>query len=173
MQRLLPLPLKVTANSQTYRWKWAVTPTVRVLCNGAQDFNNYFNGKMGYKSKDFFFSTLQPPLQIGYFNIAQDVRDVLINPPAMDPYTTLKQKLISHMTELEQRRVQMLLTEEELGDRKTISVSKAHGATRGWTTTRQSHTQTVVLTASATKCMLNSCFKKRFPVIVGSRWISG
>ena len=37
MQRLLPLPLKVTANSQTYRWKWAVTPTVRVLCNGAQE----------------------------------------------------------------------------------------------------------------------------------------
>ena len=125
--------------------------------------------KWAISQRIFFSSTLQPPLQNGYSNIAQDVRDVLINPPATDPYTTLKQKLISHMTELEQRRVQMLLTEEELGDRKTISAIKAHGATRGRTTTRQSHTQTVVLTASATKCTLNSCFKKRFPVIVGSR----
>ena len=50
--------------------------------------------------------------------VAQDVRDVLINPPKTEPYTTLKEKLTARMTESEQRRVQMLLTEEELGDRK-------------------------------------------------------
>ena len=50
--------------------------------------------------------------------VAQDVRDVFINPPTSEPYTTLKQKLIARMTESEQRRVQRLLTEEDLGDRK-------------------------------------------------------
>ena len=50
--------------------------------------------------------------------VAQDVRDILINPPSTDPYTTLRKKLIARTTESEQRRVQMLLTEEELGDRK-------------------------------------------------------
>ncbi|XP_063963282.1 uncharacterized protein LOC135156084 [Lytechinus pictus] len=50
--------------------------------------------------------------------VAQDIRDVLINPPVSEPYTTLKKKIIARTTESEQRRVQMLLTEEELGDRK-------------------------------------------------------
>ena len=50
--------------------------------------------------------------------VAQDIRDILINPPKTDAYTILKEKLIARTTESEQRRVQMLLTEEELGDRK-------------------------------------------------------
>lgn len=50
--------------------------------------------------------------------VAQDVRDILISPPAANPYTTLKQQLVTRTTESEQRMVQMLLTEEELGDRK-------------------------------------------------------
>ena len=50
-------------------------------------------------------------------DVAQDIRDVLINPPTSNPYTTLKEKLISRVSASEQRRVQLLLTEEELGDR--------------------------------------------------------
>ena len=36
MQRMLPLMLKDTATFCFYRRKLAVTPAVRVLCNGAQ-----------------------------------------------------------------------------------------------------------------------------------------
>lgn len=50
--------------------------------------------------------------------VAQDIRDILINPPQKEQYTTLKAKLIERVSASEQRRVQMLLTEEELGDRK-------------------------------------------------------
>mgnify|MGYP006956422324 CR=1 FL=1 len=56
-------------------------------------------------------SVLQP-------EIAQEIRDILLNPPATTPYTILKEQLILRTTASEQRRVQMLLTEEELGDRK-------------------------------------------------------
>ena len=56
-------------------------------------------------------SSLQP-------EVAQEVRDILLNPPATKPYSTLKEQLIVRTTASEQRRVQMLLTEEELGDRK-------------------------------------------------------
>ena len=56
-------------------------------------------------------SVLQP-------EVAQEVRDILINPPASKQYSTLKEQLIQRTTASEQRRVQMLLTEEELGDRK-------------------------------------------------------
>ena len=51
-------------------------------------------------------------------DVAQDVRDILINPPESNQYTTLKGKLIARVSASEQRRVQLLLTEEELGDRK-------------------------------------------------------
>lgn len=45
-------------------------------------------------------------------------RDILISPPDKDQYTTHKEKLIASVSVSEQRRMQMLLTEEELGDRK-------------------------------------------------------
>ena len=59
----------------------------------------------------YVISALQP-------EVAQEVRDLLLNPPDTKPYTTLKEQLIIRTTASEQRRVQMLLTEEELGDRK-------------------------------------------------------
>ena len=43
MQRMLPLMLKDTATFHFYRRKRAVTPAVRVLCNGAQVFC-FFHG---------------------------------------------------------------------------------------------------------------------------------
>ena len=50
--------------------------------------------------------------------IAQEVRDLLLTPPAERPYDVLKEELIRRTSESEQRRLQLLLTEEELGDRK-------------------------------------------------------
>ena len=51
-------------------------------------------------------------------DIAQEVRDFIINEPAEKPFTTLKATLISRTSASEQKRLQQLLTEEELGDRK-------------------------------------------------------
>ncbi|XP_037579476.1 uncharacterized protein LOC119462201 [Dermacentor silvarum] len=46
------------------------------------------------------------------------VRDILRSPPPDTPYDTLKTELIRRTTESEQRRLQQLLTAEELSDRK-------------------------------------------------------
>nr|XP_054757209.1 uncharacterized protein LOC129263323 [Lytechinus pictus] len=51
-------------------------------------------------------------------DVAQEIRDILVNPAATDQYSTLKKSLIARVSASEQRRVQLLLTEEELGDRK-------------------------------------------------------
>ena len=50
--------------------------------------------------------------------VAQEVRDILISPPADKPYSVLRDQLIQRTSASEQRRVQLLLTEEELGDRR-------------------------------------------------------
>lgn len=49
---------------------------------------------------------------------ASVVRDILRSPPADQPYETLRKELIRRTTESEQRRLQQLLTAEELGGRK-------------------------------------------------------
>ena len=50
-------------------------------------------------------------------DIAMEVRDILISPPAVQPFSTLKEKLLLRTTVSEQRRLQTLLTTMELGDR--------------------------------------------------------
>ena len=50
--------------------------------------------------------------------VATEVRDLIINPPADNPYDLLKAALIKRTEASEQRRLQQLLTAEELGDRK-------------------------------------------------------
>lgn len=50
--------------------------------------------------------------------VATDVRDLILNPPATEPYTGLKEQLIRRTAASEQRRLQQLFTAEELGDRK-------------------------------------------------------
>ena len=50
--------------------------------------------------------------------VAQEVRDLLINRPIEEPYTTLKTALIKRTSVSEQQRIHQLLTTEELGDRK-------------------------------------------------------
>ena len=51
-------------------------------------------------------------------DVAQEVRDLLLNPSTTEPYSHLKDKLIKRMSESEQKRPHQLLTAEELGDRK-------------------------------------------------------
>ena len=60
---------------------------------------------------DYVVASLTP----GY---AAEVRDLLLKPPADNPYTTLKEQLTKRTALSEQRRLQQLFTGEELGDRK-------------------------------------------------------
>ena len=50
--------------------------------------------------------------------IAMEIRDLLLRPPADRPYDVLKDKLIERTAASEQRRLQQLFTAEDLGDRK-------------------------------------------------------
>ena len=50
--------------------------------------------------------------------IAVEVRDLIVHPPTSLPYSTLKQELTSRTSQTEHKRLQQLLTEEDLGDRK-------------------------------------------------------
>ena len=59
---------------------------------------------------DYVVSCLDP-------EFATEVRDLLLNPPAEEPYETLKAQLTKRTSASEQRRLQELLSTEELGDR--------------------------------------------------------
>ena len=50
--------------------------------------------------------------------IATKVRDLLINPPAENPYDVLKETLTKRTTLSEQQPLQQLLSTEDLGDEK-------------------------------------------------------
>ena len=60
---------------------------------------------------DYIVASLAP-------EFATEVRDIILHPPAENPYTTLKEQLIRRTTASEQRKLQQLLNTEELGDRK-------------------------------------------------------
>ena len=49
---------------------------------------------------------------------AMEVRDLLLKPPTDNPYATLKAELIKRTAASEQRKLQQLISGEELGDRK-------------------------------------------------------
>lgn len=50
--------------------------------------------------------------------VATEVRDLILKPPEVDPYSVLKEQLIKRTAASEQRRLQQLFNAEELGDRK-------------------------------------------------------
>ena len=60
---------------------------------------------------DYIVSSLAP-------EFAGEVRDLLVTPPADEPYTTLKTQLTKRTTASEQKKLQLLFTSEELRDRK-------------------------------------------------------
>ena len=60
---------------------------------------------------DYVVASLTP-------EFAAEVRDLLLRPPADNPYTALKEQLTKRTALSEQRKLQQLLTGEELGDRK-------------------------------------------------------
>ena len=64
---------------------------------------------------DYVIASLAP-------EFAVEVHDLLLNPPDVTPYEVLKQELIKRTSASEQRRLQQLLTTEELGDRKPSQV---------------------------------------------------
>lgn len=49
---------------------------------------------------------------------AAEVRDIIMSPPSPAPYDKIKEELVRRTSASEQRRLQQLLTSEELGDRK-------------------------------------------------------
>ena len=48
---------------------------------------------------------------------ATEVRDLILKPPATNPYDKLREELVKRTTASEQRRLQLLFNAEELGDR--------------------------------------------------------
>ena len=60
---------------------------------------------------DYIISSLSP-------EFATEVRDLLLKPPDTDPYNTLKTQLIKRTAASTQRKLQQLISGEELGDRK-------------------------------------------------------
>ncbi|XP_071454441.1 uncharacterized protein [Hetaerina americana] len=51
-------------------------------------------------------------------NHAQEVEDVIINPPAENPFQRIKEELIQRLSVSQEQRIRQLLEHEELGDRK-------------------------------------------------------
>ena len=64
---------------------------------------------------DYVISSLSP-------EFATEVRDLLLSPPEEQPYEVLKRELTNRTSVSEQRRLQQLLTAEEMGDRKPTQV---------------------------------------------------
>lgn len=60
---------------------------------------------------DYIIASLSP-------EVATEVRDLILRPPTVNPYTVLREQLIKRTAAEEQRRLQQLFNAEHLGDRK-------------------------------------------------------
>ena len=69
----------------------------------------------GIKTEETKFNHIVSALQP---DVAVEVRDIIIDRPKDKPYTALKAELIKRTSASQQRRVQILLNEVELGDGK-------------------------------------------------------
>eukprot|EP00731_Ephydatia_muelleri_P016142 Em0009g566a len=69
---------------------------------------------------DYVISSLNP-------EFAMEVRDLILNPPTEIPYDSLKTELVKRTTTSEQRKLQQLISGEELGDRKPMQLLPAPG----------------------------------------------
>ena len=88
---------------------WPADPEVWFTQIVAQFTTRGFNSQ---KTRfDYVVSSLSPEFAI-------EVRDLLFRPPDKAPYDSLKAKLIKHTAASEQRKLQELISGEELGDSK-------------------------------------------------------
>lgn len=60
---------------------------------------------------DYIIANLEP-------RFATEVRELILSPPATDPYDVLKKSMVERIAASEQNRIKELLCVEELGDRK-------------------------------------------------------
>ena len=60
---------------------------------------------------DYVVANLTPDITI-------EIHDLILRPPEGNPYNVLKAQLIKKTAAFEQKRLQQLLSTEELGDRK-------------------------------------------------------
>ena len=94
---------------------------------------------------DYVISSLSP-------EFAVEVRDLLLKPPAVNPYDTLRAELIKRTAASEQRKLQQLISGEELGDRKPTQLLR-----------RMQQLLGDKLGASASSTFLRELFLQRLP----------
>ncbi|XP_045764373.1 uncharacterized protein LOC123869707 [Maniola jurtina] len=79
----------------------------------AQLEGHFILSKINSDTTKFYFVTTQ--LETKY---ALQVKDIITNPPAVNKYDKLKTELINRLSASQEKRIQQLLSHEELGDRK-------------------------------------------------------
>ena len=82
--------------------------------------------------------------------VAQEVHDLLINPPAENLYTQLKSELVKRTSASEQQRLHQLLNVEQLGDRKPTPTPNATVTWRK--STRVFNYDATISTTPSNKC---------------------
>ena len=109
MQPVNQQPATVTAVALKLPPFWPTDPTIWFAQVEAQfSIQNITQQKTRFH---YVIAALDP-------EVAVEVRDLVLHPPNDVPYNKLRSELIKRMEASEQRRLQQLLTAEELEDRK-------------------------------------------------------
>ena len=106
-----PVAATLTVNALSLKLLpfWPADPDLRFAQVEAQ-FST--RGVTSEKTRyDYIVAALSP-------DTATEVRDLILTPPTTTPYTTLKKELIRRTTGSNQQKLQKLLNEVELGNRK-------------------------------------------------------